>query len=388
MATLTKDALNRSPYWIACYTAADGRRLKKSTRETDRKRALEVALALEQAEGMARRGTLTANRVRQLLGEVLERTSGDELPAHTAESWLRGFVANKAVSTAASTLASYRNAIDGFLASLGRRAKLNIAAIAPADITRFRDEQLASGKVASTVRTMLSKLIAPFNAAKRQGIISHNPAEGVDMPALPKSKSGGDSLCDPFTPEQVAALMDAADTEWRGAILLAYCTGARLTDAANLTWDAISLLGKLVTYRAKKTGTEVTIPLHPALEAHLLELSAPDSGKAFIFPTLAGRVASGLDQSFLRIMAEAGIRRELVHEPKPGSKGRKRYNLGFHSLRHAMNSEMANAGVAQEIRQLFTGHTSAGMNKRYTHHKLAPLRVAIEKIPSPGKAAE
>jgi len=96
MATLTKDALNRSPYWIACYTAADGRRLKKSTRETDRKRALEVALALEQAEGMARRGTLTANRVRQLLGEVLERTSGDELPAHTAESWLRGFVANKA----------------------------------------------------------------------------------------------------------------------------------------------------------------------------------------------------------------------------------------------------------------------------------------------------
>ena len=401
MASLIKR--ENSPFWFACFSAADGRRLKKSTKETSRTRALEVALALEQAESMARRGTLTATRVRQLLGEVLERVSGDKLPAHTAESWLRGFVENKTVSTAESTLASYRNAIDGFLASLGRRAKLNIEAIAPADITRFRDEQLASGKVASTVRTMLAKLIAPFNAAKRQGIISHNPAEGVDLPTLPKSKSGGDSLCDPFSPDQVAALMEAAiakrkgkpafkaGAEWRGAILLAYCTGARLTDVANLQWDAINLPGRLLTYREKKGkrhSKEATIPLHPALEAHLLEMPAPDSGAAFIFPTLAGQAASKLDQAFLRIMVEAGIRRELVHEPKPGSKGRKRYNLGFHSLRHAMNSEMANAGVAQEIRQLFTGHTSAGMNKRYTHLELAPLRVAIEKIPSPGKARD
>jgi len=53
-----------------------------------------------------------------------------------------------------------------------------------------------------------------------------------------------------------------------------------------------------------------------------------------------------------------------------------------------MNSELANAGVAQEIRQLFTGHTSAGMNKRYTHLELAPLRAAIATIPSPGKAGK
>jgi integrase len=401
MASLIKR--ENSPFWFACFSAADGRRLKKSTKETDRKRALEVALALERAEGMARRGTLTATRVRQLLGEVLERVSGDELPAHTAESWLRGFVENKSVSTAESTLAGYRNAIDGFLASLGRRAKLNIAAIAPADITRFRDEQLASGKVASTVRTMLAKLIAPLNAAKRQGIIAHNPAEGVDLPTLPKSKSGGDSLSEPFSPEQVAALMEAAiakrngkpafkaGAEWRGAIMLAYFTGARLTDVTNLRWDAINLPGRLLTYREKKGkrySKEATIPLHPALESLLLEMSAPDSGAAFIFPALAGRTSNVVGETFARIMAEAGIKRELIHDPEPGSKGRKRYNLGFHSLRHTMNSEMANAGVAQEIRQLFTGQKSAKMNERYTHRKLAPLRRAIEKIPSPGKAAE
>jgi hypothetical protein len=400
MASLIKRA--NSPFWFVCFTTADGRRLEKSTKETNRKRALEVALALEQAESMARRGTLTATRVRQLLGEVLDRVGGDEIPTHTAESWLQGFVKNKAVSTSESTLASYRNAINGFLASLGRRATLNIEVITPADITRFRDEQLASGKVASTVRTMLSKLITPFNAAKRAGIIGHNPAEGVDLPTLLKSKSGGDSLSDPFTTEQVAALMAAAivnqngipvvkgGEEWRGAILLAYCTGARLTDVANLTWDAINLPARTLIYREKKGkrfSKQATIPLHPSLEAHLLELPAPDSGTAYLFPTLAGQLTSTLDQAFSRIMVAAGIRRELVHEPKAGSKGRKRYNLGFHSLRHAMNSEMANAGVAQEIRQLFTGHTSAAMNNRYTHLEMEPLRRAIATIPSPGKGA-
>jgi len=45
---------------------------------------------------------------------------------------------------------------------------------------------------------------------------------------------------------------------------------------------------------------------------------------------------------------------------------------------------MANAGVSQEIRQKLTGHTSAEMNKVYTHLELAPLRAAVEKLPALG----
>jgi hypothetical protein len=43
---------------------------------------------------------------------------------------------------------------------------------------------------------------------------------------------------------------------------------------------------------------------------------------------------------------------------------------------------MANAGVSQEIRQRLTGHASAEMNTIYTHHELAPLRAAVEKLPA------
>jgi hypothetical protein len=45
---------------------------------------------------------------------------------------------------------------------------------------------------------------------------------------------------------------------------------------------------------------------------------------------------------------------------------------------------MANAGVPVEVRQKFTGHTSAEMNQHYTHHEIATLRAAVEKLPTLG----
>ncbi len=86
-------------------------------------------------------------------------------------------------------------------------------------------------------------------------------------------------------------------------------------------------------------------------------------------------------------MEKAKVAGEVARERK-GEWGRTINTLSFHSLRHSFNSIMANAGVAQEIRQKFTGHSSAEMNKRYTHHELAPLRAAIDAIPSVGLSTE
>jgi integrase len=80
-------------------------------------------------------------------------------------------------------------------------------------------------------------------------------------------------------------------------------------------------------------------------------------------------------------MEKAGIEGKIIRHAEGG---RATSNLSFHSLRHSFNSAMANAGVSQEIRQKLTGHASADMNARYTHHELEPLRVAIAAIPSVG----
>jgi integrase len=78
-------------------------------------------------------------------------------------------------------------------------------------------------------------------------------------------------------------------------------------------------------------------------------------------------------------MARAGVEGKITRHT---AGGRANSSLSFHSLRHSFNSAMANAGVAQEIRQKLTGHASAEMNAIYTHHELAPLRAAIGLIPS------
>ena len=83
MAIVVKDCRNRSPFWYACYTTADGRRLKKSTKETNQAKAKLIADALQNAENMAAERTLTAVRTRELLSEVLQRVSGERLRVFT-----------------------------------------------------------------------------------------------------------------------------------------------------------------------------------------------------------------------------------------------------------------------------------------------------------------
>jgi integrase len=402
MATLVKDSLNRSPYFYACYTSADGRQLKKSTKQRERAKALEVALTLERAEAAARAGTLTESRARQLVSEVLERTTGESLIVTTVEGWLRDWLRGKELSKSAGTHEKYASTVEAFITHLGQKAKMNITAVAPRDLAKFRDFLIEAGRHPHTVRDFLQILSIPFNSARRQGLITINPVEAVEGPARLKGDSSGEK--DVFTPEQVAKLMETAlathngkpsgipvykaGKDWRGVILTAFLTGARLQDVANLRWDSVDLPGKTLAFIAQKTGRKTVVPLHPELEAYLLSLEAPDSGQAFVFPEMAQRQTGGkfgLSMTFGRIMARAKIAGVVLHKGK--GKGRTVNSLSFHSLRHSFNSAMANAGVSQEVRMKLTGHSDTQTNKIYTHHELEPLRRAIGSIPGTRKAS-
>lgn len=390
MPSLTKDSKGRSPFWVCCYRAADGRRLKKSTEQEDKTKAMEFCLALQRSEDLAGQGLLTETRARELIGEVLERTTGDKLPFFTAEGWLKDWLRGKEISKSENTHEAYSTTVAQFLKSLGGRSRLNIAAITSRDIQAFMDAQMKAEKSPTTVRNSIKHLRTAFNLARRQGVITVNPAEAVELPQKTKRDDGSEGTRDAFTSEQVAALLENTDAtkapeDWRGLILFAFYTGARLQDGANIQWCGIDLPGQTVTYRARKTGKLMTAPMHPALEAHLLSLHSPHSEKAFVFPKLANKDTagkSGLSQTFRRIMQKAGVSGEVI--TAASGKGRTVTSLSFHSLRHAFNSTMANAGVAQEVRMKLTGHASEDVNRGYTHHELQPLRDAIGKLPTIG----
>jgi len=160
----------------------------------------------------------------------------------------------------------------------------------------------------------------------------------------------------------------------------------RLKDVTDLWWGSVDAgLTKLELIprktRRKKRNRKGVLPIHSELAAWL-KRQTRGIGKAPVFPSLAGKSGggkSGLSSVFKRIMARAGIQGRMLRERN--GEGRSQSSLSFHSLRHSFNSALANANVAQEIRQKLTGHSSAEMNKVYTHHEIETLRAAIAKIP-------
>ncbi|MDQ3622793.1 MAG: hypothetical protein M3463_09930 [Verrucomicrobiota bacterium] len=50
-----------------------------------------------------------------------------------------------------------------------------------------------------------------------------------------------DAEKDVFTPEQIGALVGAAEGDWKGAILVGFYSGLRLRDVTELRWDAVDL---------------------------------------------------------------------------------------------------------------------------------------------------
>ena len=56
MASVVKR--KNSKFWTACYTARDGRQLKRSTKTTDKNQAIEIAIELERVERKAKQGEL------------------------------------------------------------------------------------------------------------------------------------------------------------------------------------------------------------------------------------------------------------------------------------------------------------------------------------------
>ena len=379
MASIHKDPRGKSPFWYCAYRLPNGKRGFRSTKQTDRDKALQFCRTLEYATRESKAGRLTEARARELISEIVLHTTGEPLRFYTAEDWLRDWLKGKEAAKSEGTFYKYKYTIESFLTSLGERAKRNLNQITPRDIQRFRDAELEAGKHPRTCNFAVKHLRMPFNVARRQGLITHNPAEAVEM--LPTIN---EATRQPFDLEQVKAILKAAKGDWRGAIMVALYTGARLQDVTDMRWESVDLQNKWIAFRAGKTRQRIKIPMHDSLHDFLLELPAPDSGKAFLFPTLAGKRTggkSGLSMAFKRIMERAKVRGEVVHE-RAGEAGRTVNTLSFHSFRHTLTSIMANAGVPVEVRQKFTGHASAEMNAHYTHHEIETLRSAIGKLPT------
>ena len=215
---------------------------------------------------------------------------------------------------ATSTYRCYHQTNPEFLSHRGTKAEGLLSEITPIDVRSWRDALKRKGLSAPTVNGAIKVLRMPFKTAHDNGYIEINPCTKNSV--RPLRDEARNVAKDVFTPQQIAALIEIAEGDWKGAILCAFYTGLRLRDVTELRWNAVDNAEETITVTTRKTHKDVTAPVHPQLAAWL-KMQTRGIGKAPVFPTLAGKSGagkSGLSMQFKRMMERAGIRGRILRQ--------------------------------------------------------------------------
>lgn len=374
----------RSPYWFAGYTLPDGRRVQRSTKQSNRKRAQAVADAWEKTARLGSEKRLGEAQARRVVAEIYEAVNNEPLFSKTAREFLAGWAEGRKADTAPRTQQAYAQVVRDFLASLGDRAERDISQISRSDVASYRDVVLKRTSIA-TANKSLKYLRVALGAAWKDGLSQDNVAAKLDTL---KRRSDDSAERRAFTLDELKALLGHASREWRGLILFGLYTGQRLNDLARLTWQNVDLVKGDVRLVTGKTGRRMHLPLAAPLLTYVESLDAGDDPSRPLFPS-AHLIASNskgdsrLSQQFHAILVDAGMAKE--RSKKETGKGRSSRRtvsaISFHSLRHTATSLLKNAGVSEAVAMDIIGHESKAISRQYTHIDEAAKRGAFEKMP-------
>jgi integrase len=386
MASVHKDLRGKSKYWYCCYTTADGKRRMVSTGEEDERKAKIICTGWQEAETLVRDGHATEARILEMYNETLKRAGLRQIKSPGFKTWAADWLAGKRKVSKVSRV-GYDQAVREFAEFLGARQNAPIDSITERDIDGFVDHLQKDGRSASTINKLVRKYLSgAFNKALKLGKIRYNPVAGTDP--LPDDST----VKDVFTAEQVARLVRVAQGDWKGAILLAYGTGARLQDVCNFKWDSIDAENGILTWRERKTKKLAVVGLHPDFLDWLgTATTQSEKHDAYLFPSLANRRAGGsggLGTEFDALMRKAKVEGRILRKgsERDGNgqrigKGRQVRSLTFHSFRHTAASAVFNSEAIKEVQRRVTQHARGGVLDRYTHADLDLIKQAVTLIP-------
>ena len=199
VASLTKRSTSK--FWVACFTDRDGRRLKRSTATANRKEALKLAETFEEAARRKR----TALQTRRVIMRLHRDIAGTDLLQTSVRSFLDDWLERKSAEAAPNTMVFYRNKAAKFIEFLRPSADHDLEQITRDDLVRFRNSQVKRF-APKTVNHLIKFLRMIFRAAKRDALISDDPAEFVDTVRQSEKPERR-----PFTLDELRTLLAVAD---------------------------------------------------------------------------------------------------------------------------------------------------------------------------------
>jgi integrase len=211
---------------------------------------------------------------------------------------------------------------------------------------------------------------------KDEGRYENNPFEDIKKLKVEKSIKRA------FTTEELFKLLNCIkdDKEMLCLFLIGIYTGLRLSDASSLKWSNIDLVKQTISIIPQKIRRyikeNIIIPIHPSLYNILLSIRENRNDSEYVMPSLAQSYKTNyLKNKILKIFQNCGIKTYDIIE------GKKKFLIGFHSLRHTFVSMSINNGMSPMLVQNIVGHSSIDMTRNYFHSNENVLRNGINKMP-------
>ena len=379
-------------------------RWKRSLKTTDRKIALRIVDALEEAgRGLMDEHAITSfcekiqdlrarRAAEQTFADVFCAVAGREMGAGSLRAFCQSWLESLRREIAPISFLRYKQVSEEFVAFIGSAADRELMGFGNRDdvlVIQFRDH-LAERLSPASVNTSLKIIRQMFKTASQRFKIE-NPAGlvgGIN------ARHGNAARRRAFTVQEVGRILrESRDSEWEGVILAGLYTGQRLSDIARLRWENIDLVRRELALTTRKTSRRILIPLAAALADYLLALPAADDPRDFVFPKASACLtraragqAGALSNQFHDILARAGLVRRRSHRKSKEGQGRsarrRSSEISFHSFRHTATSLLKNAGIPQSVVMDIIGHESKAVSQIYTHVGEQEKRRAVEALPS------
>jgi hypothetical protein len=153
--------------------------------------------------------------------------------------------------------------INGLVASFG---DLMLDEVSPAHVERFLDDLLKTRKP-GTVNRWRILLQAMLNRAKRHGLLSVNPVQGVAKRPEPEGRTL--YLLPEDKAQEEQAIRDALRPDLRPLFTVSVHTGLRWSEQLSLRWRDVDFFTGGITILMSKSGRSRQVPmkLHRALHA-------------------------------------------------------------------------------------------------------------------------
>lgn len=238
----------------------------------------------------------------------------------------------------------------------------------------FEEMLKLPGLPLASVRTLnayLSHYQTFLSWAVQQGYAETNVFDGLRFRVPKRDKQ---DRRDPFSADQLRVLFDHLTLNPDGLVpkddhkwvtLIAVFTGARLNEVAQLTHDDVRLIDDVwcIAFtsedesgkRLKTSASKRLVPIHDTLVdlgllTFVMERRSQHSSR--LFNSLSYDDQNGYGRNVGRWFNESLL-------VKLGFKTRK---LVFHSLRHSMNTQLAQKDVPDHLQKAVLGHTQSGMS--------------------------